>query len=372
MRIYIAILTCFSSSLFSQSNDWINEPHDQWPLIALINEVWYTTGERYIHPSFEYAATGFLIDTGEDTLAVTAKHVLWIAKTTTMNAVDLQGKLDRWVMHPKGSVEDSVVIGKLINEDPEEFLNGPESTITQRDWIVFTTSYVSPKVQPLKPRYAEIVPGEKVYYAGCPYNDEQCIISTGTVLEVEGNRIVFSKMAGTNIAGASGSPIFDEKGMLVGILGGAATAKSTGEDALYGTSTHYLKRILTNKKPLNVPLISVGKPLNAVLESKGLDAALSEFKTLKADERNFFIYDFSPEKINVFAKSLVEKDQLNNAIAFFKLSLNELPVSGTYTEIGRVYLMKGEKDKAKASFEKALELWPENEEAQAALKETEN
>ena len=93
MRILTALFVCVHSLVFAQPTDWINEPQDEWPQIALINEVWYSTGERYVHPSFEYAATGFLIDTGEDTLAVTAKHVLWVAKTSTMNAVDFQGKL---------------------------------------------------------------------------------------------------------------------------------------------------------------------------------------------------------------------------------------------------------------------------------------
>lgn len=372
MKILTALFICLHSLAIAQSADWINKTKDQWPQIAMINEVWYTTGERYIHPSFEYAATGFLIDTGEDTLAVTAKHVLWIAKTSTMNAVDLQGQLDRWIMHPKGNLKDSVVIDQLINKDTAEFLNGPNSSITQRDWLVFTTSYVSPNTQPLKPRFTKLEAGEKVFYTGCPYNDQQCVTNEGIVLEVEGNRIVFTKTEGANIGGASGSPIIDKNGRLVGILGGAATAKSTGEDALYGTSTHYLKKILTNEQPLNVPLISISEKLKEAYTTKGLAATLQEFKQLKNDTDNYFIYDFSPEQINAFARSLVENNQLKEAIAIFKLSIKELRLSGTYTELGQVYLKQGKKAEAKSTFEKALELWSENEEAKAALNGIEN
>ena len=32
-------------------------------------------------------------------------------------------------------------------------LNGPQSTLTQRDWIVFTAKYIAPDIQPLRPRY---------------------------------------------------------------------------------------------------------------------------------------------------------------------------------------------------------------------------
>src|SRR5690606_30834781 len=142
MKTIIVLLAYISSPAMAQQADWIRKPKEQWPQIAMINEVWYKNGERYIHPSFKYAATGFLIDTGKDTLAVTAKHVLWIAKAKSMNSVDLKDNLQRWIMHPKGNLTDSVVIDKLVNRDSTEILEGPNSTVTQRDWLVFTTQYV--------------------------------------------------------------------------------------------------------------------------------------------------------------------------------------------------------------------------------------
>ncbi len=45
---------------------WIDLPPAQWPTIGLINEVQYKNGDRYIDPSFRYAGTGFLINTGTD------------------------------------------------------------------------------------------------------------------------------------------------------------------------------------------------------------------------------------------------------------------------------------------------------------------
>lgn len=165
---------------------WITRPKEQWPQIALINEVWYQNGERYVHPSFEYAATGFLMDTGTDTLAVTAKHVLWIAKTKAMNRVDVGNSLQKWLMHPKNTISDSVIIDHLLNADSSEVLQGPSSTITQRDWLIFSTRYHSPHIQPLKPRYSKVNAGEKVYIFACPYEEKECVTIETSVMEAIG------------------------------------------------------------------------------------------------------------------------------------------------------------------------------------------
>ena len=61
-------------ALPQQKETWITKPSDQWPSIALINKVQFKNGDRYVHPSFSYAGTGFLIDYKNDTFAATAKH----------------------------------------------------------------------------------------------------------------------------------------------------------------------------------------------------------------------------------------------------------------------------------------------------------
>lgn len=366
---FLLLLILLPTICFSQKKEeWIKKPINQWPSIAMINEVMYKNGESYVHSSFKYAATGFLIDTGKDTLAVTAKHVLWIAKTKTMNSVDLQGHLKRWVMHPKGNLKDTVVINKLINTDSTERLNGPESTITQRDWIVFSTKYVSPNIQPLKPRYTEVKPNERVWYFGCPYKEQKCIKNEAQVLEIEGNRIVLSTKENFNVAGASGSPIVDKNGFLIGIMGGSAKAKSTGENALYGTTTHYLKKVLTNKKPYNTPLIPIGNVLKQEILKEGISSGIKKFNELKKDKSNYFIYDFSPETINVLADQFLKIEKPKLAISLFKLSLKELKLTGTYTKLGKSYAKIGNKNLAIKAYRNAIKLWPDNEDAKAGLK----
>src|SRR5260221_6393415 len=294
------LLACITSTAFSQKSEWIGKPRDQWPQIAMVNEVWYQNGERYVHPSFEYAGTGFLIDTGKDTLAATVKHVLIVAKTKAMHTVYIKDELQRWIMHPKGNLKDSVVVEQLINSDSTEALNGPGSTITQRDWLVFTAKYVSHEIQPLKPRYTTVKVGERIWYFGCPYNDKNCMIGESTILDVAGNRIIFSIPKGSNLGGASGSPIVDENGLLIGRLGGSSVTK-TGEGALYGISTNYLHKVLTNEKRLNVPLIPISDVRKLEIIKNGISAGLKKFSRLKKKDANLFVYDFSAEKLNKLA-----------------------------------------------------------------------
>lgn len=357
----------FCTQLSAQPADWIRQPQAEWPQIAMINEVWYQNGEQYVHPSFEYAATGFLIDAGRDTLAATAKHVLWIARPKDLSTVDINNRLERWIMHPKGNLRDSVVIGRLINSDTSEILQGPGSSITQRDWLVFTTRYVSPNIQPLSPRYAPLQPDEKIWYFGCPYDDPTCSMQATEVIEVEGNRIVFRKPDGVAVGGASGSPLVDTNGLLVGILSGSAVARSTGEPALYGLSTAYLQKVLSHEPDINQPLVPLTEVLLPEITNKGIRAAIKSFEAIKADPDQYFYYDLSLESLNRVGDKLMEAGRLREAIAVYQLNLQELAWSPTYTKLGKAYIAKGKVKSAEKALRQALELWPENKEAASAL-----
>lgn len=346
-------------------------PQEQWPQIAMVNEVWYKNGERYVHPSFAYAATGFLIDVGWDTLAATVKHALWIAKTSSMTTVDINDDLQHWIMHPKGRLQDSVVIDRLLNNDPSELLQGAGSSITQRDWLVFSIRFVSPHIQPLQPRYTPLRAGEKLWYFGCPYDDPACSVQATEVIETAGDRIVFRKPQGIALGGASGSPLVDADGHLVGILGGFAVARSTGEEALYGISTRYLQKVLSHEQPLNTPLIPMTEVLLSEFRAGRVAAGRRLFEALKAKSENWQVYDFSSESVNAVGNALLEEKRFREAIALYQLSLQELALSPTYTQLGKAYRAIGKQGQAEKALRKALELWPANKEAQAILQELE-
>ncbi|HAK76086.1 MAG TPA: hypothetical protein DCR35_04490 [Runella sp.] len=368
---YLLLFTLCSmcNYLLAQSKaPWMNRPQNQWPSVALINEVWYKNGEQYVHPSFQYAATGFLIDTGKDTLAVTAKHVLWIAKMKNMHTVALKDNLQKWLMHPKNNLADSVVIASLLNTDTTEILEGKHSSITQRDWLVFSTKYVSPNLQPLKPRYSPVIKGETTYIFACPYKEKGCVIYEGRVIETTGNRILISTDTTQQVGGASGSPIVDKNGQLIGILGGSSTNRLTGQPAFYGLSTRYLQKVLKKAPNLNQPLLPIDEHLRPLLAKESIEATVNHFYRLYRNDQAHFSYDFSSEQLNKLGNELVNSQQLNEAVRIYQLSLEVFPWSfTTYNLLGMAYEKSGKKAQARQAFEQSLQLNPTNKTAQEAL-----
>jgi hypothetical protein len=369
VKIYTVVL-CFLGipvvSFAQQTDSLKDHPKDQRPTIAMINEVWYSNGERYVHPSFEYVATGFLIDTGTDTLAATVKHALWVAKTKSMTTVDLRD-LQRWIMHPKGNLKDSVVIDRLINQDTTEVLSGPKSTITQRDWLVFTTKFRSPAIHPLKPRYTTVEVGDTIYFSGCPYAEKSCLTKEAKVLEVEGDRIIFTVSESFNLGGFSGSPLIDKNGYLIGILGGSSFNRKNGDAALYGISTRYLEKVLTNKQPLNVHLIPIDTVINSYIRKKGFKAGIKELRRMIETDSMHYKYDFSMENINRLGDRYKERGEIEKAIEIYKLSAERYSIPATYLKLADSYILANKKKLASDTYRKLLAKWPGNREATEGL-----
>ncbi len=338
------------------------------PAIALINEVWYRGGEQYVHPSFDYAGTGFLVVHKRDTFAVTAKHILWVAKTKDMKRVDINGRLEKWLMHPKNNLTDTVRIDRLLNADSTESIEMHDATITQRDWLVFSTRYISPNLRPLYVRKKPIRLGEKIRWYSCPYPAPNCITGEGEVIELEGNKFVFSRPDDFPVAGASGSPVVDNQGMLLGILGGTSIDKTDGKPALYGIGTRYLKSILRGQQPNNEPLVPISEVLAPIIAESGAKAAVRQFKILRQQQKNLLVYDFSVEQLNRLGKKLLQTGQAEAAIEVLQLSISEIPwFFTTFNLLGSAYEQLKQKDAAREAYQKSLSLQPQNQEAVNAL-----
>ena len=339
-----------------------------WEKIAMINEVWYKDGSRYVHSSFEYAGTGFLLDTGKDTLAVTAKHILWIAQPKQLERVAINGQIEKWWLHPKGDTTEGVYLDQLLNEDPAEMLGGPTGTIGQRDWLIFSIKEMKGKLPALKARYTPVKQGEKLYYPACPYQSKDCILGEAEVLTGHGNRIVFTKEVPGFIGGASGSPLVDSQGRVVGVLGGTSVHPENGEPALYGISTHYLKKVLSKSPHLNDHLIPVGEVLWPIINAKGIEAALEHWESLKQSEFTHYYLDLLPETFNKVGQEFLELGQLAHAITWFKASYNDNPwLPSTRKLLAQAYEKQGEKEQARKTLEELLQKWPEDKEAKERL-----
>jgi hypothetical protein len=363
-------LVCFSQ----KKEKWIDYPRGQWPQIALTNHVQFKNGDRYVHPSFEYAATGFLIDNGKDTLAATAKHVLWIAKNAKSKTVQVNTELKQWIMKPKGNTTDSVVIDRLLNEDSTEILEGGGSTILERDWIVFSVKNASPDIYPLKPRYTAILPGEKVYMLSCAYKDSACKTYEGKVLKKLGMDIVIEFDMKEPLPGSSGSPIIDANGYLIGIQSSFTSDDKAVKPISVAVSTEYLYKILNKKDRLNHPRKDYGELILKTVLNKGTKEAIQLYTRLTNDPQNYYLYNLRSADRNGLRETgekLIGLNRVKDAVEILKLNVKE---NGSfyvdYNLLARAHLLAGDKNEAIKNYQISTTKYDdkENNEAFSELK----
>jgi hypothetical protein len=366
------LLSIFLLPLFSvaqQKESWVDLPKEQWPLIALTNHVQYKNGDRYLAPSFTYAGTGFLINTGNDTLAATAKHVLWIAKNKRSAKVQINRELGHWTMMPKSDSINVVVIDSLLNEDSTEILEGGGSTILERDWIIFAVRSASPKIYPLKPRYTPVKPGEKLYILSCAYDDLTCRIYEGRVLKQLGTDILIERNMQEMKPGSSGSAVIDANGYLVGIISSASSDGKTGKSVSVAISTEYLLNVLQKKPGLNTAKKDYGELILKTVLEKGSKAAIAQYKKLEQDPKNYYEYNLRSANRNGLAETgekLLAMGRVQDAIDILELNAaNNTAFYLNYNLLAKAYLQAGKKKEAIKYFRLSTEKYTDQNENEA-------
>jgi hypothetical protein len=357
--VKLLLVVCPLSSFAQLRESWIIKPKNEWPQIALTNNIQYKNGDRYIHPSFAYAGTGFLINTGTDTIAATAKHVLLIARNRKANTVTINNDLLLWSMKSKINNGDSVVINKLINDDTTEIIEGASSSIFERDMLVLSVKKASPNIYPLKPRYSAPKMGEKVYLLGCPYSNAQCTVNEGTVIGKYGFDIIIN----TNdpvLPGASGSPVIDANGYLIGVFSSLTNDNKVNKDVAVAISTEYLKDVLAKKPKLNEPKKDYTDMIVNTTLYSGPEAAINEYKRLTAYPQTYYFYNFRSATRNGLREAgekLLSLDQVDEAIEILKFNteVNSNQYQN-YNILGKAYLRAGNKSEAIRAFRTSVTL----------------
>lgn len=121
----------------------------------------------------------------------------------------------------------------------------------------------------------------------------------------------------------------------------------------------------------------VTKPqtLTAMLEDTagkdGVEAAKQQYNDLRAKYYGSAAYDFSPRSLQDFAQWLAhDKKDLDGAIAIANMSIQRDPeVADNYSVLAMLQVQKGDKAAAMESVKKALEIDPQNHQAQDIMKQ---
>jgi len=212
--LLILILLSFKvDEVYAQPQRWFDRPQNEWPQITLVNQI------DYVGKKFPIAGCSFLLDTGKDTLLVTAKHILTYFKSDTMKSVFFAHSLKEWRAFPKNNPANVVVVDSLLNADSTEPIGRIPS---HRDWLLFSIRQKSRNIWPLRLRMDSLRHGEPVFIVGWRYTDTSCTqrVYEGSYVESqEGSVIISTKLLSDNrMPGLSGSPVIDANGCVIGIM----------------------------------------------------------------------------------------------------------------------------------------------------------
>jgi len=117
--------------------------------------------------------------------------------------------------------------------------------------------------------------------------------------------------------------------------------------------------------------VPINNLLAKTIEKKDVTAAIAEYKELRKKYYGSGAYDFSETPMNQLAESLLAKDKNKEAAAIMEMNVEfNSPASGwTYSVLAMSHKDAGDLVKAKADFQKLLEMNPDNKWAKEQLEE---
>jgi CubicO group peptidase (beta-lactamase class C family) len=130
-----------------------------------------------------------------------------------------------------------------------------------------------------------------------------------------------------------------------------------------------IRAILYGQEPVT-PKRSLSQDLGATVMNRGSDAAIAQYREFKRTRPSD--YDFNEEALNQLGYRLLQENRNADAIAIFKLNVEEYPKSdNVYDSLAEAYAKDGQKQLAIDNYRKSLELDPKNQHAIDQLKELE-
>lgn len=117
---------------------------------------------------------------------------------------------------------------------------------------------------------------------------------------------------------------------------------------------------------IEAPKRPVSEALLPIVMSKGVDAAIAEYRRLEREEPGD--WDFAEKHLNQFGYAMIQHGQIPGAIAIFALNAEKFPKSSNvYDSLGEAYMKAGDTANAILNYEKSLALNDRNDNARAML-----
>ncbi|HNR06279.1 MAG TPA: DoxX family membrane protein [Saprospiraceae bacterium] len=341
---------------------WIHKPFDQWPEIALVNRFSLKDGSGYDDPSLSYAGTAFLVRKDDAVFAVTVKHILFLAWRKFNNRVFISDKIGRWTMHLKNNPGLRLAAGPLLNEDPDEKIqDGFENGVLQRDWLIFKTDSIPEKIHPLTIGSHLPSLGDKVYLTGNPYRIDHTVHFRGKVVKQEGPvfLVQFEMPDTVFLGGASGSPVLDENGHLVGIFSTSRRDPASGRIQYIMNTTHYLHAVLENNKPLNLNRRPLATLVDSLVRKHSVKTAMDQVKKMYRDPDAYFRYNLSwPDykALDQTGRRLILSGRTREANRYYRGLLDQYPGMHFFVlSMLDILVHAGKKEKALRFLEQAIQ-----------------
>lgn len=122
----------------------------------------------------------------------------------------------------------------------------------------------------------------------------------------------------------------------------------------------HVKMAFDTRKPIAVALART-------IDTKGIDAAVAQYHVLKSTQTN--IYNFDRAELNALGYDLLRAKRYGDAIRVFQLNLQTYPTwSNGWDSLAEAYLKAGDRMRAIAHYQKAVDLDPKNFNAAAWLR----
>ncbi len=214
---FLLLTACSDSKEAEEKEEWAARPVSEWPDIVFTNDIMFRD------TTYKAMANSFLLDTGNDTLGITCKHIFLVFNHEELPLIDLGDNFVEWKAYTKKDKNRHMIFGEMINKNRDEAVDD-FNTLKSRDWLLFEVHDIPAGFTPLKIRQEPLQKNEIIYCVGWPYRQKEGVPSL-VKMQVFRNAgpyyYVNTLTENIDPGGRSGSLVIDANGYLVGIASGA-------------------------------------------------------------------------------------------------------------------------------------------------------